>query len=267
LQQSLSSVQKSPSWAPVHAPHTVVLVVHVDVAGSQQPWQQSASPVHAPPVATQVVPPGQQRSAPPAEGSGAHTPQQHTSPSAHGSLLLRQQMFAPPGPGWHMMFGNVSVQHGCPPVGLQPLLGMMHPLVPPRQRSMPVAVVSQPVRPPPFGQQLELAPPTHTSPAGMHDPAFAQRRIGRPSSVVPFCAHTPEQHCVFEVQSSRSIRQPPRYWQRGVPLPVESRHAAAQHDPPLTPSGAHGSPATPHAPSSAHVPEPPVGRSHKPLQH
>ena len=58
----------------------------------------------APPVGTQFPPSGQHTSAP--LESGAHTPQQQTSPNAQEEPLSRQQIGSvPPSGGWHSMFG------------------------------------------------------------------------------------------------------------------------------------------------------------------
>jgi hypothetical protein len=124
------------------------------------------------------------------------------------------------------------------------------------------------VSPPPFGQQFDVAPaPPQTSPAGTHEPVFAQRRIGRPSLVVPVASQPPEQHCASDVQGSSWTRHPPSGWHVGVPVPAASRQAVEQHEP-LNPSVPHGSPATPHEPLLAHVPTvAPPGRSHMPMQH
>lgn len=269
-QQGSVALQNSPSCLSVHVPQMSASVVQMPVDSLQQPSQQSASAVQVPePTGTHRAPPGQHRSAPPADGSGLHVPQQQMSPMTHEAPSSRQQsVVLPSGPGRQSMLGKVSVQH-MSVAGSQVRPGRMQssPGRPPRHRSMPVRVGSQPYRPPPFGQQLELAPPTHTSPAGRHEPSFVQRRISRPSAVVPRTAHRPEQHCASEVQSSLRMRQPPRYWQRGVPVPAGSRQADEQHEPPLTPSGEHGSPAVAQLPRKMQVPVPPPGRSQIPLQH
>jgi hypothetical protein len=99
------------------------------------------------------------------------------------------------------MSAYVSVQHSSVVVHASP--GSVHVPVPPKQRRTPVDAGSQPVSPPPFGQQFEVAPaPPHTSPAGTHEPVFAQRMIGRPSAPAPATAHDPEQHCPSDVHGS-----------------------------------------------------------------
>lgn len=146
--------------------------------------------------------------------------------------------------------------------------GKVHSPWPPRHRETPVVAGSQPVSPPPFGQQFDVAPaPPQTSPAGTHEPLFAHRRMGRPSSVRPASRHAPEQHSPSLRQTSSSTRQPPSGWQVAVPVPIASRHAVEQHEP-LNPSVPHGVPATPHAPAAAQTPTlAPPGRSQSPMQH
>ena len=51
--------------------------------------------------------------------------------------------------------------------------------------------------------------PPQTSPAGTHEPVFAQRMIGRPSAPAPATSHPPEQHCPSDVHGSSCTRQPP----------------------------------------------------------
>jgi hypothetical protein len=109
-----------------------------------------------------------------------------------------------------MMSGNVSVQHSAVEVHSCP--GIVQPGSPPKHRLKPAPVGSQPVRPPPFGQQLELAPPkAQTSPAGKQESAFAQRMMARPSAVMPRGSQAPEQHWPSLSQSSSWTRHPPRY--------------------------------------------------------
>src|SRR5690349_12006710 len=146
--------------------------------------------------------------------------------------------------------------------------GITHDSSPPRQRLTPMLAGSQPVSPPPFGQQFEVAPaPPQTSPAGMHDLALSQRMISRPSDVVPADSHAPEQHWPSLVHGSSCTRHPPSGWQVGTPVPIASRHAVEQHDP-LKPSVPQGVPATSQDPSSMHRPtSAPIGRSQSPMQH
>lgn len=204
LQQSALVVQVAPSTVQVPG-----LQMRSPVMGSgpQSLLQQSPSTAHEAPSGAHGG--GGQHTSAPLE-SGAQTPQQQTSPNAQASPWLRQHASSPVRSGWHMMSGKASVQHSAVVVHARP--GSVQPGVPPRQRLKPPLVGSQPVEPPPFGQQFELAPaPPQTSPGGRHEVAFAQRMIGRPSGVVPARSQAPEQHCASLLQSSSWTRQPPRY--------------------------------------------------------
>jgi hypothetical protein len=107
------------------------------------------------------------------------------------------------------MLGKVSLQHSS--VVVQACPGRVQSPEPPKQRRKPAPVGSQPVSPPPSGQQLELAPwPPHTSPAGRQESALAHRLMGRPSRVWPSSTQAFEQHSASELQRSSCTRQPPR---------------------------------------------------------
>ena len=202
-------------------------------SGTQAQPQQSAAAVQGIASGTQVAP---QRSTPLA--SGAQMPPQQVSPKSHSAPSARQQTFAPVRPGAHMISGYASVQHSEVMVHSRP--GRVQVPSPPRHRDTPVVAGSQPVSPPPFGQQFEVAPaPPHTSPAGMQESAFAHRRIGRPSAVVPAASQTPEQQSPSPRQGSSCTRQPPSGWQVAVPVPSTSRQAVEQHEP-LKPSVPQG---------------------------
>lgn len=233
----------SPSCPRVQPPQ---LSLHVMPLPSswQQPVQQSALVVHAEPLATQV---GLHLRSPLL--SGEHTPPQHTSPKEHEAPSGRQHTLVPPWPGRHSR-GKVSVQHSEVSVHASP--GNVHVPVPPKHREIPDTEGSHPVDPPPLGQQLLLAPMPQTSPALRQLLASSQRMIGRPSLVVPFCAHEPEQHWSLVAQISLIGKQPPRNSHVATPDPL-STQALEQHDP-LMPGLPHGSPATVHAPRLAHCP-------------
>jgi hypothetical protein len=236
LQQSALVVHDSPRSARAHDPHSAGSLVQTEPPAPSdthaQP-QQSASAVHGIASATQVAPQRRTPSEP-----GAQTPPQHTSENAHSSPSPRQHTLLPPTPGAQVISGNASVQHSEVIVHSSP--GSVHVPSPPRQRLTPVDAGSQPVSPPPFGQQFEVAPaPPQTSPAGTHEPTLAQRRIGRPSAPVPAASHAPEQHSASVRQLSSCTRHPPSGWHVAVPVPIASRHAVEQHEP-LKPSVPHG---------------------------
>lgn len=240
-QGSPSGSQNWPSRGPVQLPQSEV---H---SPSRQQLQQSASVVHAPPSGTHIEP---QRNVPSA--LGAQMPLQHRSPNAHSSPSGRQQICPRGVPGVQTRPGGVE-QHGSPPsVHSSPASTQLLP--PPKQREKPAPVGSQPIRPPPFGQQFEVAPlPPQTSPTGTHEPTFAQRMIGRPSEVMPAARHAPEQHSSSLVQRSSWTRQPPRNWQRATGSSPTARHTVEQQEP-LKPSSPHGSPAVRQAPGIAQKP-------------
>lgn len=263
LQQgSPPGVQNSPSCGPVQASQSAGSLEQLSApvsSGTHAQPQQSAAVVQAPSSGTHSAP---QRSTP--SLSGTHTPPQQTSANAHSAPSGRQQSISPVRPSAQVISGKASVQHSSVVVHIMP--GRVQSPSPPKQRRKPVPVGSQPVSPPPFGQQFELAPPSpHTSPAGKQLPALAQRMMGRPSSVRAVSSQTPLQHSADEEQSSSCTRQPPRNWQRG-PVPSVSRQSVEQHEP-FWPSVPQGSPALRHAPNSAQVPiAAPSGRSQSRLQ-
>ena len=182
LQQSASELHDSPSWARVHGLQRVVSLVHAKPPAPSDTHphpQQSASVVQAAPSSRHIDP---QTSAPVA--SGAQIPEQQVDPVAQLSPSGRQQTIVPDGPVAQVSSGNVSRQQSAGLVHVS--VGNVQPGAPPRQRRMPSAPITHPKSPPPFGQQLLLAPPSpHTSPAGKHESTLAHRRIGRPSAPVP----------------------------------------------------------------------------------
>jgi hypothetical protein len=121
------------------------------------PAQQSPSTVHRLPVDWQ---PWAQTRLP--LSSGAHTPLQQLSPKAQDWPAGTQQRLLPDGPVAHCTPGNVSAQHSA--VSLQDAPGRVQPGTPPTQRCGPCDVVTQPVSPPPGGQQFAPAPTKHSSP-------------------------------------------------------------------------------------------------------
>src|SRR5687767_14115184 len=205
LQQSEFIVQGSPRSAPVQAPQSSGALEQtlppMPSLTHAQP-QQSASAVQGWPSMRHIAP---QRSTPIA--SGTQMPPQQTSPKAHSAPSGRQHRMSPPTPGEHMMSGYRSMQHSEVIVQISP--GSVHMPSPPRQRRTPMLAGSQPVSPPPSGQQLRVVPMPQTSPAGTHEPVFAQRMIGEPSTAMPAMAQLSEQHCPESVHGSSCIRQPP----------------------------------------------------------
>jgi hypothetical protein len=257
-------VQLPPSGEPVQGAQIAGSLVHTipPMPSETHPQpQQSAAAVHVMPSATHALP---HRRTPLA--SGTQMPPQHVSAKSHSAPSGRQHTIAPPRPVAHVMSGYVSMQHSDVIVHSAP--GSVHTPSPPRQRLTPVLAGRHPVSPPPFGQQFVVAPPPpHTSPAGMHEPVFAQRMIGRPSVAVPAAAHPPEQHSASLRHGSSWRRQPPSGWHVAVPVPDASRQAVEQHAP-LKPSVPQGSPATRQEPADAHTPTvAPPGREQTPMQH
>lgn len=211
--------QNSPRRGPVQLPQSAV---H---APSRQQPQHSTSLVHAPPSGTHVVPQRRIPSAP-----GAQIPPQQRSLNAHSEPSGRQQIWPRGVPEVHSRPGGVE-QHGSPPVmHSSPATTQREP--PPKQRKKPAPVDSHPIRPPPSGQQFELAPmPPHTSPTGRHEVAFAHRMMGRPSTVTPSASQTPEQHSASLAHRSSCTRQPPRNWQRATGSSPAARQTVEQHEP------------------------------------
>lgn len=181
--------------------------------------------------------------------SGAHTPPQQMSPNAQSAPSGRQHTFVPPWPGAHSR-GKLSMQHSFVCVHASP--GKVQVPSPPRHLETPDAEGSQPVDPPPFGQQLSLAPAPQTSPGSRQLAGLPQRKIGRPSSVVPFSTQAPEQHWLPVAHTSLMGRHPPRNSQVATPEPL-SRQALEQQEP-LMPVLPQGSPDTEQAPRLAQLP-------------